>query len=160
MPPPDAGFLLLLGQRDRRTRQDDAAVTLEVNLVLDPGAPVLDELRFVKKNKLGPRRARLAFAPRFDYRLDSRELEKRMIESGVENVGSRDALLDQLFRGLQQKRRLADLTWACQENCSGNRRLDRPIVEFLERRATPRRQVRRSLPSPPGIELGEDGNEF
>jgi hypothetical protein len=53
VPAADARFLVGLHQRHGRAGEGDAPVLAEVDLVLDPGAPVADELGLVEKQVLG-----------------------------------------------------------------------------------------------------------
>jgi len=72
--------------------------------------PVLaDELRFVQEQVLHPLGFGLAFPPGVDHGIDASQLEDRVVEGGVDDIGSRHASAQQHVDGLQHERRLADL---------------------------------------------------
>ena len=110
MPAADAGFLRGFKQGHGGTGEDDAALLIEIDLVLDPCAPFADELRFVEKDVLGPFGARFALAPGVDHGLDAGQFQDRVIEGGVEDVGAGNAPAEEIGDGLHQKGGFADLS--------------------------------------------------
>ena len=157
VPAADAGLLVGRHQRHRRTGEGDAPVLAEVHLVLDPGRPVADELRFIEQQVLRPVGARLAFAPGVDDRVDASQLQHRVVEGGVQDVGRRHAGAQQGVGHLQHQRGLADLPGAGEHHRTGSWGRGHPRMELDERRPPPSGNVSQRLASPPGIELGEDG---
>jgi hypothetical protein len=92
-----AGLLAGLDQRHGRAGEGDSPVLAEVHLMLDPGAQGLaalaDELRPVQEEAfrplgLGGVRAR---APGVDHGIDAGQLQERMVNGGVKDVGGRRA---------------------------------------------------------------------
>jgi len=66
-------------------------------------------LPLVEQQVLHPLAARLTLAPGVDHGVDAGQLQDRVVEGGVEDVGGRHAGAQQRIRGLQHQRGLADL---------------------------------------------------
>ena len=160
VPAADTGFLSALHQRHGRAGKGDPPLFGEIHLVLDPGAPVADELRLVQEQVLRSFGTGFAFAPGLDHRLDAGELEDRMVEGGIKDVGRRHAAAEQRIGGLKHQGGLADLPRAGEQYGARRRWIGQPRLQFPEGGTAPLRQVGDGLFPPPWIELGEDGNEF
>ena len=93
MPAANPGFLVGFHQGHGRAGKDNASLFDEVDLVLDPGTPISNELSFVKEQVLDPIDTRLTLAPGFQDGFNTAKLQYWMIEGRVKDISRCNTLL-------------------------------------------------------------------
>ena len=86
MPAPQPGLLVGLKQRHRGTGKNNPPVRVEINLMLNPCAPIANKLRFIQEQILVPADPRFALTPSLQYGIATGKLQKGMIECGIQDV--------------------------------------------------------------------------
>jgi hypothetical protein len=112
---------------------------VEVNLMLQPGLPVLGVLNLIEKQILEYFALGLAFVPQLQESIETQQLLQRVVERCVKNLVGSDPTTQQLIDGLQKQGGLADLSSPGEQQRTMGGGLDHPVRNLAKRRSSPGR---------------------